>query len=90
MREAFQISLQSLSRFEKDTIRFLVEEVELVGAVIDKVDAIPVGDNCQAEEATGSLLAEDLGRDLGTSRGDFYDIAIVAVYGQDVTVGGDG
>src|SRR5579872_5854015 len=73
--------------------RELVENVQRVGAVVHEVDAHATGYNCQAEETTcsgwGSAFIEEFVRDLSATRGGFHDPAIVAVHGQDVTVGGD-
>ncbi len=67
-----------------------MEEIELVGAIIDEVHAAPGGDDCKAEEAAGARWvphrADQLRRNLHAIGHDLYEIAVCAIDCQDVSI----
>src|SRR5579862_7185938 len=70
-----------------------MQQVERVGGVVDVVDRVLAGLDGQAEQGAragrrpGAVQLPD--GDLSPERGDFDQVPVAAVDGQDVTAGGD-
>ena len=69
-----------------------MKKVQRVVAVVDENDAFSVESDGETEKSTGARATgiDVLNRDLGTTGGRFYNVAVPSVDRQNVAIGSDG